>query len=76
MSQYTAEFRSFFEGPAGLSLLNWLQEQRVSEHEKAENNPLDAVTHSQTARAYREILDHIDSVMLQRVNRSPSGADA
>jgi hypothetical protein len=62
MSQYAKEYAQFFESPAGVSLLTWLQDQRISEHDKAEANPTEAGYHVSTAKAYGDIQQHIDSV--------------
>lgn len=77
MSKFSNDYDTFFTSPAGISMLTWLQEQRISEHDKAENNPDQARDHSQVAKGYREILQHIDSVRtpLRPESRSSNGAD-
>lgn len=77
MSQFTNDYDAFFTSPAGISILTWLQEQRISEHDKAEDNPEYARDHTQVAKGYKEILQHIDSVRtpLRTESRSSNGAD-
>lgn len=74
MSQFAKEYAQFFESPAGISFLTWLQERRISEHDMAEANPLAAGYHVSTAKAYGTVLQHIDSVQVG-MGRSSSETD-
>lgn len=62
MSQFSKEYAQFFTSPAGIYLLTWLQERRLAEHERAEENPEKAPQHAMKAATYRELIEHIDSV--------------
>lgn len=75
MSTFGAEYKQFFESPAGISLLNWLRDQRNTEHDFAEAVPVQAPYHASTAKAYSQLIQHIDSMMVGVVkpNRSSSG---
>lgn len=74
MSRFASDYEQFFTSPAGISFLTWLQEQRTNEHDKAETNPANAGWHVSTAKAYGEVLEHIDSVQVG-LGRSSNGAD-
>jgi len=65
---YRAEFKTFFESPSGISLLTWLQEQRTSEHALSEQYPEQARDKSQTAKAYGQVINYIETIMLGSVH--------
>lgn len=62
MSDFKGQYEQFFTSPAGISFLTWLQEQRTNEHESAERHPEGARDYSQTAKAYGQVLQHIEAV--------------
>lgn len=78
MSGYSAEYETFFTSSAGSRFIAWIEEQRSAEHDQAERIPANAAHHAARARAYREIIDHIESVQigLNKTRRSSSGADS
>lgn len=62
MSTYAKEYGQFFQSPAGEQFMSFIKSEIESEHTKAENNPVKAPYHSQVAKAYRGVLQHIASV--------------
>lgn len=68
MSKYTAEYKTFFESPAGLEFLTFIHNQLDTEHEGGEKaeDEITAFGHGKTAKAYRDIEEHITSMMLER----------
>lgn len=77
MSQFAKEYEQFFASPAGESLKQWLKDQREAMHEAAEKTPQMAAFNSMAAKAYGEILSHIESVQLGigKPSRSSSRTD-
>lgn len=75
MSELSSAYELFFTSPAGISLLTWLQERRISEHEAAEKDPKLASYHSMKAAGFGEILEHIDNVQVS-MNVSPYSSGA
>jgi hypothetical protein len=53
----------FVNNEAGKYFMQELARNRADSHDKAEDNPTQALVHSQRAKAYREISDHIQSVI-------------
>lgn len=53
----------FINSEAGKHFMQELARQRSNSHDKAEDDPDQALVHSQRAKAYREISDHIQSVI-------------
>lgn len=66
MSKFSKEYQTFFESPAGLQFLTFITRSRDTEHEAAEDSPSEASFHAATAKAYRTVIEHIDSVTPQR----------
>lgn len=77
MSSHKSEYKVFFDSPAGEEFKQHFRDQRASEHSKSEENPDEARDHATTAKAYTEVLNHIESIQLGIVkpSRSSSGAD-
>jgi hypothetical protein len=75
VSRFAREYEQFFSSPAGISLLTWLQEQRTTEHDRAEANPEHARDYVATAKGYGQVIQHISSVSDAHVtSRYSSGA--
>lgn len=70
---YKSEYAQFFTSPAGQDFLTWLQEQRTSNHEKAEDNVTNAQQYAIAAKVYREVIEHIDSVQVGMGRSSATG---
>lgn len=68
MSRHTAAYKQFFDSPAGKDFLTFIHNRIDTEHETAENEA-DAVIaygHSRIAKAWREVVTHINSVSAER----------
>lgn len=56
-------YAAFFDkNEGGQYMFAWITEQIESEHQKAESNPELSRDHTQRAKGFREVLEHITSV--------------
>lgn len=59
-------YRGFFlKNEAGQEFMKFVTEEIETEHRNAEKHPEEARDHTQTAKAYRSVLDHINSLVAE-----------
>lgn len=66
MSQFSKEYKQFFESPAGTEFLTTMTNMIDSNHEKAENEPDKSRDYMQRAKGNREVLNVVKSILAER----------
>lgn len=70
MSQYTGEYKAFFDSPSGLQLLTIINGLVDSNHQNAEDKPELSRDYMQRAKGNREVLEQINIILNDtKVNR-------
>lgn len=69
MSQFTGEYKAFFESVAGVQLLTTIKGLIDSNHQNAEDKPELSRDYMQRAKGNREVLECITALTIeQRIN--------
>lgn len=65
-SELLGPYKEFFGSPAGLYFLEQADDMIQSFHRDSEDHPDNARDNAQKAKGMRELLNHIDSVVVDR----------
>jgi hypothetical protein len=63
MSQFSKDYKFFFQSPAGVEFMKFLDIALDSNHTSAENEPDNARDYMQRAKGVRQVMNYIQSVM-------------
>jgi hypothetical protein len=66
MSKLAAAYKQFFQSPAGIEFMNFLDVAIETNYTSAENTPELARDYVQRAKGVRTVIEHIQSVTAER----------